>query len=175
MSKFRGLTNLAEQQKPILYQRPEDLFFATSTATGVKNTGEAVILPFKRFDTGSNIVNYPLNERLVLGFRDIEILPNNWDTLGSLAPSASTIALAKRVAGLFPSELQPEILPECSGTIGFYWETTNQEIVLYIDCNRENNSEWEIEDFNKDMSFTPDPANIWAISEAIRKLLLKEF
>jgi|GEM_PF-5224968 len=109
-SKFRGLTNLAEQQKPIIYQRPEDLFFAKKTATGARNTGEAVILPFKIFDTGTNVVNYPLNERLVLGFKDIEILPNNWDTLGSLAPSVSTIDLAKRVAGLFPSELQPEIL-----------------------------------------------------------------
>lgn len=89
----------------------------------------------KHFETASNIVNFPLNERLELGFRDIEILPDDWDTYGSPAPTKATVDLAKRVCSLFPSQFQPEILPERDGSVGLYFLIDEVEFAIFANAN----------------------------------------
>ena len=108
----------------------------------------------------------------MLGFRDIKILPNNWDTFGSIAPSVETINLAERVAQSFSSEFQPEILPERDGSIGFYWETPKFEIELFINAITENNPRFVIEDLLTEQSYNPlKNASVWEIVAGVRNFL----
>lgn len=175
MSKFKGATSLAEKQRPTLYQRPKDVFYSVTPTTGAETVGMSTISHFLKFDTGSTVSTFPLNERLVLGFRDIKILPNNWDTYGSPSPTIETIDLAERVAQQFSSEFQPEIMPERDGSIGFYWETPKFEIELHINSNNENRPHFSIEDTQTGQTFNPFAnSSIWEIAAGIRSFLIGE-
>ena len=175
MSKYKGATNLAEKPRSTLYQRPKDIFYSITPTTGAENVGTSTTGHFLKFDTGATVSTFPLNERLVLGFRDIKVLPNNWDTYGSPSPSAETIDLAERVAQQFPSELQPEIMPERDGSIGLSWETPKFEIELLINSNSENSPRFSIEDIQTGQTFNPFAnSSVWEIAAGIRSFLKEE-
>lgn len=172
MSKFKGFANLAEKQESVSYQRPENYFFIARQRTADNRTGEdKASLLSKLSETASNIINFPLNQRLELGFRDIQILPNDWDTYGSPAPTQETIDLAKQICSLFPSQFQPEIMPEKDGSIGLYWEKENKTIVVFVEHRTQDAPKYLIETAEHSNEYT-SVYNIWTTVEVIKNQII---
>ena len=89
-------------------------------------------------ETGNEYSSYFLKEKLELGFEDIELLNDDWDSYGALAPKEETVQIAKEVCSKFPIYAQPDIFPENDGSIGLYWDLQDENCLkIYSEDNFE--------------------------------------
>ncbi|KHD87188.1 MAG: hypothetical protein OM95_15960 [Bdellovibrio sp. ArHS] len=162
---YRGFTNLAHKQESVAYYRPDEILFYEADETAEQTSGTVVGHLQLLLETAASNLSYPLNQRLEFGFRDIEILPDDWDTYGSPAPTSATIQLAKQVCATFSPQVQPEIMPERDGSISLHWEGPEISFILFIGPN-ENAYRFCAEITDESLSLPS--TSIWEAASMIR-------
>jgi len=136
LAKFSGLVSTNKKPLPVQYFNIADL----------RVRATAVLAKENRFTyTGEELSTFPLNKRIELGFSEMSLLKNDWDTYSAIAPSKSAIDVAKELCSLFPPRIQPEIYPENDGSVGLYWDF---ESILCMKLKSNDDFVWFIEDAN---------------------------
>jgi hypothetical protein len=158
---FKGFAPHGTAQTNVVYTRVIDTEQRVSGNVDHKSSG-------LNYDRTHTFV-HPLNNRLELGFRDIEILPNDWDSYGSPAPTRETVALAKSICREFPTDMQPDINPEKDGSVGLYWDLEDESLWVKIRSDRQDNPEWGID--QTDATITPSQLSLPSVLQFFEQVI----
>lgn len=168
--EYFGIYDRDQEPRSTTYVRPEETFAFLINRTAQDESftqGEHF-----RTGIGISIVKNPLNQRLELGFLDIEKLEDDWDTYGGKAPSSETIKLAKSICEFFPSRFQPEIIPESDGSVSLYWDF---DVTFCIRVNSSNSANTALHlEFPNGQIIEDSVSDPFEAAYIFRSMLIKE-